>query len=373
MTKNKLRILMLTFPNLRSKKTPEEFLQQASTIGNLVKIYKQQSIKLSIFIPFHSNHKIQHEEVSINFVRVKNSYLSNFKNLYKAIEPFQFDIIHLHNFLDVKNNLRLLRKIGSDIPVLIQNHGEMPPTILLRKILVKKLFARVNSILFAAPGQEEAWVAKGLIKDRKKCCFCWEDFSKFEEFTTEVKPKSLNNPPIILWVANLDRNKDPLTALDGFEQFLLENKARLKMIYKGTSLEKVVKQKIAASSLLTKNVELVGPLSSDDLYLHYQEADYILQASHKEGSGYSITEALSCGLIPILSDIPSFRLLSRNGELGAIFTRGNASSIKKALVDAFSKNREEQQKLTLQHYRQNFSSMAIAKKLVLIYNDMLGK
>jgi glycosyltransferase involved in cell wall biosynthesis len=107
--------------------------------------------------------------------------------------------------------------------------------------------------------------------------------------------------------------------------------------------------------------------------LHFQEADYILQASHKEGSGYSITEALSCGLIPILSDIPSFRLLSREGELGGLFDQGNASSLKKALVGAFKKNREEQRKLVKQHYRQNFSSMAIAKKLVLIYNNMLGK
>lgn len=373
MTKYKLKILMVAFPNLRSKPTPEEFLQNASTISNLVKIYQQQSIKLSLFISFHSNHQILHEGVSINFIHEDELYISRFKNLYKAIEPIGYDIIHLHNFLDVKNNLRLLRKIRPQVPVLLQNHGEMPPTRMFKKIFVKKLLDRVDSLLFAAPGQEEVWVIKGLIQDRNKSCFCWEDFSKFEEFTSEIRPKSLNVLPIILWVANLDRNKNPLMALEGFEQFLQGNKARLKMIYKGTDLEEKVKQKIASSHLLTENVELIGPLLPDDLYLHFQEADYILQASYKEGSGYSITEALSCGLIPILSDIPSFRLLCKNGELGALFPRGNATFIKKALDDAFNKNREEQQKLSLQHYRQTFSSTAIAKKLSLAYNNLLGK
>ena len=372
-TKFKFKVLMVAFPILRTRPTPEEFLKQASTISNLIKIYQLQSIKLSIFISFHTNHQIEHGGGSIHFIREEKSYISSFRNLYKAIEFVDYDILHLHNFLDGKNNLKLLRKIGPKVPVLIQHHGEMPPTGLLKKVLVKKLLDRVDSILFAAPGQEEAWVDRGIIKDKNKCTFCWEDFSKFEKLTTEMKAKTLNNPPIILWVANLDRNKDPLTALRGFELFLHENKARMRMIYRGTGLEKEVKQKIAGSTLLAEHVELVGALSPEDLFKQFQLADYILQASHKEGSGYSITEALSLGLIPILSDIPSFRLLSREGEIGALFIPGNASSIKKALVDALTKNYEEQQKLSVLHYQQNFSSWAIAKRMELIYSNLPGK
>ncbi|MEZ5084172.1 MAG: hypothetical protein R2750_12105, partial [Bacteroidales bacterium] len=111
-TKFKLKVLMVAFPNLRTRPTPEEFLKQASTISNLVKIYQLRSIKLSIFISFHTNHQIQHEGVSIHFIREDKSYISRFRNLYKAIDSVSFDILHLHNFLDGKNNLKLLRKIG---------------------------------------------------------------------------------------------------------------------------------------------------------------------------------------------------------------------------------------------------------------------
>ena len=147
MTKYKLRILMVAFPNLRSKPTPEEFLKNSSTIGNYVKIYQQQSIKLSLFISFHTNHQIQHEGVSINFIQEDKFYISKFKNIYKAIESINYDIIHLHNFLDVKNNLRLLHEIRPKVPVLLQNHGEMPPTRMFQKVFVKKLLGRVDSLL----------------------------------------------------------------------------------------------------------------------------------------------------------------------------------------------------------------------------------
>ena len=48
-------------------------------------------------------------------------------------------------------------------------------------------------------------------------------------------------------------------------------------------------------------------------------ADLFVLGSHREGSGYSLIEALACGLPPIVTDIPSFRSLTGAGVVGALW------------------------------------------------------
>ena len=43
-------------------------------------------------------------------------------------------------------------------------------------------------------------------------------------------------------------------------------------------------------------------------------SDLFVLGSHREGSGYSLIEALACGLPPVVTDIPSFRIADRSGS-----------------------------------------------------------
>ena len=42
----------------------------------------------------------------------------------------------------------------------------------------------------------------------------------------------------------------------------------------------------------------------------YSAADLFVVGSHHEGSGYSLMEACACGAMPVVTDIPTFRLLT---------------------------------------------------------------
>ncbi len=52
--------------------------------------------------------------------------------------------------------------------------------------------------------------------------------------------------------------------------------------------------------------------------MYYNSADYFVLGSHYEGSGFSLVEAMSCGVIPIVTDIPSFRMMTNNGKIGTL-------------------------------------------------------
>jgi hypothetical protein len=49
-------------------------------------------------------------------------------------------------------------------------------------------------------------------------------------------------------------------------------------------------------------------------------ADLFVSGSQREGSGTALLESLACGLPPIVTDIPSFRMLTCDGRIGALWS-----------------------------------------------------
>ena len=52
-------------------------------------------------------------------------------------------------------------------------------------------------------------------------------------------------------------------------------------------------------------------------------SDFLLQSSLREVAGYSVLEAMSCGVIPVVTDIPSFRAMTDDGRCGILFPTEN--------------------------------------------------
>ena len=94
-----------------------------------------------------------------------------------------------------------------------------------------------------------------------------------------------------------------------------------------------MRERVQRSPALRDRVRLVGAVPHDRMAPFYSAADLFVVGSHHEGSGYALMEACACGAVPVVTDIPTFRLLTAGGSVGALWTPGDAAGCARALVD----------------------------------------
>src|SRR4051812_16226825 len=121
----------------------------------------------------------------------------------------------------------------------------------------------------------------------------------------------------VLWVGRLNANKDPLTVLEGFARFAERHRdATLTFVYGSAELESPLRDALRTHRHVGQRVRLAGPLSHAALGALYADADVFVLGSHREGSGYAALEAMACGVVPVLTNIPPFRGLTDEGRIG---------------------------------------------------------
>jgi glycosyltransferase involved in cell wall biosynthesis len=70
-----------------------------------------------------------------------------------------------------------------------------------------------------------------------------------------------------------------------------------------------------------------GRIPHDAVEDFLNSADFLLQASLKEIGSYSVLEAMSCGVIPVVSDIATHRAMTDHGRCGVLFPPRDPSAL----------------------------------------------
>jgi len=115
---------------------------------------------------------------------------------------------------------------------------------------------------------------------------------------------------------------------------------------------------------------LIGKLPHDELQYWFNSADIIISGSHYEGSGTAVCEAMSCGCMPLVTDIFSFRMITDNGRCGLLYEAGNEAALLSALIKTRQMDIREKQKLSLEYFRATLSFEAIAQKIQEIASSL---
>jgi len=74
-------------------------------------------------------------------------------------------------------------------------------------------------------------------------------------------------------------------------------------------------------------------------------------------------EAMSCGCIPLVTNIDSFRMMTDNGKCGRLYQPGNSGELLLLLMETQSINIKEESKKVLRQFAGALSFEAIAKKI----------
>ena len=279
----------------------------------------------------------------------------------KSLHPDVVFIQSLHFPLQL---IQLRLMLGKKVKIIIQNHAERPFTG-LKKYLQRLADRYTDAYLFASRDMGIEWIKKGNLSTPDKIHEVMEVSSVFypiDKMTAKQKT-GVTGDPVFLWVGRLNQNKDPLNVVKAFLKFAgSEPAARLYMIYHTTELLPEILEVVKNSP--NKNaVILVGKTAHHDLLYWYNSVDFIVSGSHYEGSGTAVCEAMSCGCIPVITNIPSFRMISDNGECGLLYEPGNETALLSALMHSRALDKMAMHKRSLTHFNKNLSFDAIASRI----------
>ncbi|MBA3533526.1 MAG: glycosyltransferase, partial [Ardenticatenales bacterium] len=227
-----------------------------------------------------------------------------------------------------------------------------------------------DAFLFAAHALADPWIEEGYISSKERVFQIMEGSTGFQwqPRASARAATGLYGEPVFLWVGHLIPRKDPLTVLAAFEQLLLQvPRARLYIIYGTDDLLPQVQARLTQSTVLREAVTLLGQLPHAALESYYNSADYFVLGSHYEGSGYALVEALACGVVPIVTDIPSFRMMTDEGRLGALWTVGDSNSLLHTAVETLKEALAPKSAAARHFFEERLSFPALGRQAMEIY------
>jgi glycosyltransferase involved in cell wall biosynthesis len=104
----------------------------------------------------------------------------------------------------------------------------------------------------------------------------------------------------------------------------------------------------------------------------YGAADLFVIGSHHDGSGYSVMEACACGAVPVVTNIPTFRLLTGDGSVGALWAPGDADGCARALAEVGRRDLTAERARLADHFARELSWDAVGRRAMEIYEQVLG-
>ena len=310
----------------------------------------------------------EHKGVKYHFLNFRKSKLYFPRGLHNYIKKLQPDIVFVNGLIFPLQVVQLRLKLGRTVKIILLHRGEKPHRG-IKRLLQKLADKCIDAYLFTSAEFGKDWTQHGNIGNQNKIHEVIQASSAFyqqEKFLAR-SAAGVDGSPIFLWVGRLDANKDPLTVVKAFIQFArFQPGAKLYMIYQSDELLNDIKDLIHQEANTVKPINLVGKIAHEELQTWYNAADFIISGSHHEGSGIAVCEAMSCGCVPVLTDIISFRKMSGPGNCGLLYEPGNTASLLKILMQTLELDIEKERAKTLQQFKTELSFEAIAKKIAQV-------
>ncbi len=308
--------------------------------------------------------KYNRRGVQYYFIKLKKNVVYFPRRMHRLIRKLRPNVVFVNGLIFPLQIIQLRLVLGRRVKIIVIHRSEKP-SFSLRRFMQFQADRCINAYLFSSKEIGSQWVQKGIIKNEKKIAEIMHASSSFHFFPREKaleKTKIIGNP-IFLWVGRLDSNKDPLTVIKAFRQFVKHQpSAKMYMIYHNAPLKFEIEEYCIYEGL-QDNIIMVGEIVHSDMGDWYNSADFIISGSHYEGGGVAVCEAMSCGCIPIITNIQSFRALTAYGKCGFLFTPGSVEELLSVLLKTGDLNIHLERAKVLQQFKMELSFEAIANKI----------
>jgi len=361
-------------------KTPAALLDLYRTLTEWSTAVLRAGAAVSVVQRFHTAASIERDGVRYEFVADQEPPWLSTKGapppFVDAIAKQGADVVHVNGLIFPQLVASIRARCGPQATIVAQHHGGEFPIRgsglvgMWQRQRWKAGLAAANAVSFTAAEQAEPWRAAGVLADQRVIEIV-EAGTALREVGRERARTAIGatGAPLILWVGRLTTNKDPLTVLDGFERALPQLPgSRVIMVFGDDTLIESVDQRVRESSLLKDRVTLAGRVPHDEMPNYYGAADVYVSGSHSEGSGYALIEAMSAGVVPVVTNIASFRAIA--GDQHAAWTPGDADGFARALVQTATMNLDAQKIAVKDRFRRLLSWDAIGARTVNEYRAL---
>ena len=359
-----MRIVSTSYNKTKEFNNPAEWLQGISfytgVFDELAKDHEVISIERINYEGVYRQNSVLYY-----FLRLKRKVILFPVRMHRFIKGLSPDVVLVHGFIFPLQIIQLRRALGKKTKIIVQNHAERPlPGI--RNFFQRLADRYTSAYLFTSAEMGKEWVERKIISSEKKIAEVMEVSSHFQAID-----KKTNVAPVFLWVGRLNVNKDPLTVLNAFINFIsFQPLVKLYMIYQSEELLPQIKELIHSTDKAKEAIRLVGQIPNDQLQDWYRKADFFISGSHYESGGVAVCEAMSCGCIPVLTDILAFRKMTGPGKCGLLYEPGNEKALLKTLSQTQKIDKEKERLKVLQQFKDELSFSAIAGKINKLINSL---
>lgn len=293
-----------------------------------------------------------------------------------AVAATRPDVVHV-NGLGFPALVGALRaRCGPPVRIVVQDHAGVTRPLRpgLRGGLDRRRWraglAGADAVSFTAVGQAEPWKAAGVLGPQRVLALLESSTSLVPTPRDEARRRTrLSGRPLLAWIGRLTPSKDPLTVLDAFAATAAAwPDAHLAMIFQGGPLSGAVEAAVARTAGLGRRVTLVGAVPHRAVADYLGAADVYVSGSRAEGSGYALIEAMACGVVPAVTDIPSFAAIA--GDCGIRWPAGDRPACTTALLQAFAGDLAAESRRVGERFARELAWPVIGARTIAAYADL---
>ena len=371
-----LHVAQISFFSDLQARPPAELLEAWPSLGDVAEAACGAGIRVSVVQASSHTQRIDRRGVSYYFQPFGEGQRDAAQNAAfgELLGDLAPDVFHVHGLGFPRDSL-LLASLAPGVPIILQDHANGPPRF-WRRPLWRRQMSVTAGIAFCALTQARPFADAGLIHSETQLYEIPESTSRFMPGDREDARRitGVDGDPAVLWVGHLNANKDPLTVLDGISAAVRElPRLQLFCCFGAAPLLGEVQTRIARDPALRGRVHLIGRVTHERIEQLMRAADLFVLGSHHEGSGYSVIEALACGLPPAVTDIPSFRSLTGAGSVGKLWPCDDALALAQALQSIACRGGPEIRAAVRAHFERELSFNALGVKLAAMYQDVLAR
>lgn len=364
-----MHAVQISFFNDPRGRSPAQLLDAWPTLVDVADAACRAGVRVSVVQASSHTQLLVRDRVQYHFMPF-GALSGDAPPLARLLRDLAPEVLHVHG-LDFPHEVLRLASLAPGTPILLQDHASRPPRI-WRRASWRRQLALAAGVMFCAADQARAFVDAGVLSAATRVHEVPESTSRFSPGDRQQARRltCIEGDPALLWVGHLDANKDPLTVLKGVSAAARElPQLRLFCCFGASPMRGAVQALLASDPALRGRVHLLGRVAHEQIEQLMRAADLFVLGSHREGSGYSLMEALACGLPPVVTDIPSFRSLTGRGTVGKLWPCGDAQALCAALLSIAARTDASMRAAVRAHFDRELSTSALGCKLAATYRD----